>query len=150
MSFAPLSEVRGGLVLIVPQVIKYNLNLWPYFIFAVIINILAIFAVYLFLDFLHERFMNIKFYRKFMERYIEIAKKKGHKLEKRMSGWGYFAMALFVGLPFTGTGAWTTTLIAWLFDFDRKKSFVAISIGVLISAILSLLVILGILNGFFH
>jgi uncharacterized membrane protein len=40
-------------------------------------------------------------------------------------------VALFVGIPLPGTGAWTGTLIASVLGLDPKKSFLAATLGVL-------------------
>ena len=53
---------------------------------------------------------------------------------------------LFVAIPFPGTGAWTGALIAALLQFDRKKSFVYIFIGVLIAASLVTLGVYGVIG----
>jgi uncharacterized membrane protein len=149
LSFAPGAEGRWGLVLIVPRVLEKGLSVWPYFILSILLNILAIIVAYLFLDFLHDRFMRFKPYNMFMGRYINFAKKRGHKLEHKMHSVGYLALLLFVAIPFSGTGAWTATLISWLFGFNRKKSFIYISIGVIIASTIALLALLGFFGGFF-
>ena len=39
-----------------------------------------------------------------------------------------------MAIPFPGTGAWTGALIAALLQFERKRSFIYITLGVLIAA----------------
>ena len=56
------------------------------------------------------------------------------------------ALVLFVAVPLPGTGAWTGCLLSWLLDLDRKKSILAISIGVLIAGLFILFGTLGFLN----
>ncbi len=66
-----------------------------------------------------------------------------HELEPQMNKYGYLALAIFVGIPLPITGAWTGTLIAWLLDLNRKKSFIAIASGVIIAGVLVTLATLG-------
>ncbi|MEA5026884.1 MAG: small multi-drug export protein [Erysipelotrichaceae bacterium] len=46
------------------------------------------------------------------------------------------ALALFVGIPLPGTGAWSGSLIATILNIDFKKAVFAIFIGVLIAGII--------------
>ena len=48
----------------------------------------------------------------------------------------FFALLLFVGIPLPGTGAWTGTLAASLLDLEFKKSIVAVTLGVVLAAII--------------
>ena len=62
---------------------------------------------------------------------------------------GIFAfLLLFVGIPLPGTGGWTGSLIASLFDYDFKKSMIAIYCGILMALIIMLILSYGVL-GFF-
>ena len=58
-------------------------------------------------------------------------------------------MALFVGIPLPGTGAWTGCLIAALFEMDLKKATLSILIGVAMAAIIMTLVSYGLLGAVF-
>lgn len=143
LTVMPVVELRGGLPVVVHYVTERGLNVWPYFAAVLLLNILVIFFVFFFLDFIHEYFMKIRFYKKFMDKYIERIRIKGDKLEKRMQDWGYVALALFVSVPLPGTGAWTGCLVAWLLGLERKKSILAISIGVIIAGFIILFASLG-------
>jgi uncharacterized membrane protein len=92
--------------------------------------------------------MKISYYRRFMDKYLERVKIKGKKLEKKEGFLLYFLLCIFVAVPLPGTGAWTGTILSWLSGFDRKASFVAISVGVLISGIIILALFFGFVNLF--
>ena len=62
----------------------------------------------------------------------------------------FIGLMLFVAIPVPGTGVWTGALIAALLQFDRKKSFWYITLGVLIAAIIMILVSYGALTIFKH
>ncbi len=146
ITLLPVFELRGGLPLILEYTSRNNISIWPYFALVLILNIGVIFLIFLFLDFLHESFMKLSFYRRFMSKYIKKSKKKGERLIKRIDKIGYTALALFVAVPLPGTGAWTGSLAAWVLGLDRKKSILAISIGVIMAGF----IILFCSSGFFR
>jgi len=119
---------------------------WPWFLAVLILNISVIFFIFFFLDFIHDEFMKIKFYRRFFERYMEKVQKKAEKINRKMDNIGFLALALFVAVPLPGTGAWTGTLIAWGLRLKRKESILAISAGVVIAGLIILFVSLGMFN----
>ncbi|HCL47421.1 TPA: ligand-binding protein SH3 [Patescibacteria group bacterium] len=57
--------------------------------------------------------------------------------------WGSLALMLFVAVPLPMTGAWTGTLLAYLFGIKFHHALVFISTGVLIAGIIVLLASLG-------
>jgi uncharacterized membrane protein len=150
LTFLPLIELRAGLPVVIDYCIRNNLPIGPYFLLIVLLNCLIILFVFFFMDFLHHHFMKIKYYRKVMDKYIERVKRKGHKFEGKEGIWLYIALALFVAVPLPGTGAWTGSVLAWLFGFDRKKSFLSIAFGVLLAGIFILLLSLGVLSLFYN
>tara|TARA_Y100000310_G_scaffold335488_1_gene417679 strand:+ start:3407 stop:3688 length:282 start_codon:yes stop_codon:yes gene_type:complete len=82
--------------------------------------------------------MEWRVYHRTIGRFVERKKKTAEKVEEKIYNLGYLALALFVAIPFTGTGAYTGTLIAWILGLSKKKSFVAISLGVLASGLITL------------
>ena len=53
---------------------------------------------------------------------------------------------LFVGIPLPGTGAWTGSLVASLFDMDLKKASVSILLGIALAAVIMSLFSYGLLG----
>ena len=146
LTIMPVSELRGGLPVIVEYLVRNNMAVWPWFLAVLILNISVIFFIFFFLDFIHDEFMKIKFYRRFFERYMEKVQKKAEKINRKMDNIGFLALALFVAVPLPGTGAWTGTLIAWGLRLKRKESILAISAGVVIAGLIILFVSLGMFN----
>lgn len=58
----------------------------------------------------------------------------------------FFGLLLFVLLPFPGTGAWTGSLVASLFNMPKRRSFPAIILGVLGCAIIMSLASYGVVS----
>jgi len=148
LSILPISELRGGLPLAIVYANQHNIPLALIFPLIVMANILAIFLAFFFLDRFHNVFLNMKFYKRFFDKYVERFQKKVDKFEKKYSTMGFFALTLFVAIPLPATGAWSGVLISWLLDLDRKKSMLAIALGVLLAGVLVLLGTLGFLNLF--
>jgi len=146
LTVLPIIELRGGLPVVVEYALKNNVSIWPYFAVVIFLNILVIFFIFFFLDFLHSSFMNLRFYERFMSGYLERVRKKAEKVQSKMQNWGYFALCIFVAVPLPGTGAWTGTIIAWVLGLNRLKSIIAISLGVIIAGFLILLLSLGLFS----
>lgn len=85
------------------------------------------------IDRFHQKLWPYSFYKKGMIRFSRIAKKSaGGNIQK----YGFWGLMVFVMIPLPGTGAYTGTIAAALFRIERKKAFLAISLGVLISCVL--------------
>ncbi len=143
LTVLPVFELRGGLPVIVEWATRNNVSVWPWFILVLILNILVIFFIFAFLDFLHGSFMQVEIYRRIVGGYLKKVEKKSKKVMRRIDEIGFIALALFVAVPLPGTGAWTGTLVAWILGLDRKKSILAISAGVVIAGVVILLASLG-------
>lgn len=138
LSILPISELRLG----IPVAMASNLPLGIIFFSCVLANILIIPIIFLFLDFLHEKFLRIKIYEKLFTKLITRTRKK---IEHRIgTKWEMPALFLLVAIPLPGTGAYTGALAAWIFNLKRKKSLIAISLGVLVAGILVTMASLGI------
>jgi len=148
LSILPISELRGGLPLAVVYANQHNIPIVLIFSLIVFANILGMFLAFFFLDRFHHLFLRIKIYKRFFDKYIERFQNKVDKFEKKYSAIGFLALSIFVAIPLPATGAWSGVLISWLLDLDRKKSILAISLGVVIAGVLVLLGTLGFLTLF--
>jgi uncharacterized membrane protein len=70
------------------------------------------------------------------------------KASKYVDKYGLLGLALFVGVPLPGTGAYSGALAAHLLGMEKKKAMIAVAIGITIAGILVSLASLGILNLF--
>ena len=100
---------------------------WPV---CVGLNALVAPLVYIFLATFHKLFYKWSFYKNLFDRIIENARNKLHdKVEK----YGYLGVTLFVAIPLPITGAYTGTLGAWILGLEKRKIFLSVLIGVIIS-----------------
>jgi uncharacterized membrane protein len=126
ITILPWIELRGAIPV---GILVLGLNPLLVFVLSVVVNILVFFPIFLGLtrSYLYlQRFGLI-------EKMVNAARKKGEGTVKKYGFWG---LAIFVAIPLPLTGAWTGTLIAWLFNLERKRAFTAIALGVLIAGVI--------------
>ena len=148
LTMAPVVELRGGLPVAIQYALSHGYAVTPIFLLILILNILMIFPILFFLDYFHKRLLKFKAYNKFAEIYLKRVQRKAEKIEKKMGSLGYLALALFVGVPLPGTGAWTGSIILWFLDLDRKKAIPSVALGVCIAGIAILITTLSVLKIF--
>ena len=138
ISMIPILELRGGLIaasiLEIPIVKAIP--------FCVIGNIVPIPFILLFIKKILQWMKGIKGLRVIANWLEDKANKKSDALKKG-EFWG---LALFVGIPLPGTGAWTGSLIAALFDVKLPKAVGAILLGIVIATIIMAIVSYGLLG----
>ena len=144
ISMVPLIELRGA----IPYAVGFQLPLLPYYIVAILGNMLPVPFIFLFARKILEWGKNKKITKKFFTFCLEKGNKGGKKLQEKAGRNVYFALFLFVGIPLPGTGAWTGTLAASLLNLDFKKSIIAIMGGVVLAGIIMGVISLGIFNIF--
>ena len=138
ISLLPVIELRGSIPIGYYQGLPWYTNM----ITSIIGNILPIPFILLFVVKVFE-FMKK---RNIMVNVIEKIEKRAMSRSESIANKEFLGLMLFVAIPFPGTGAWTGALIAALLQFDRKKSFVYIFIGVLIAASLVTLGVYGVIG----
>lgn len=146
LTITPITELRVGLPLAITYAIEKNISVSFIFLIIVALNILLIFFIFFFLDYINSYLMKIPFYKRNFEKFLEKFRKKVDKFEKKYESLGFLALILFVAVPLPGTGAYSGCLVSWLLGLERKKSIFAISIGIIIAGLIILLGTLGFLN----
>ena len=138
LSFLPISELRGA----IPFAIANQVPWYTAYAMAVFLNAMVAPVCWIFLSTLHKIFLKMNWYKRFFERFIERAR---NKLAGKVERWGWPGVAVFVAIPLPLTGAWTGTLGAWVLGLSRRKTMLAVVLGVLVSgAIVTAVVLLGI------
>jgi len=136
LSLLPISELRGG----IPFAIASNIPWYIALPFAVACNILVAPLCWLFLSTVHRLFYGspetkkgFGWYRNAFDNFVERARKKLHAgVEK----WGTLGVAVFVAVPLPVTGAWTGTIGAWVLGLSKRKTFLAVMLGVTVAGII--------------
>lgn len=140
ISILPILELRGGLL----AASLLGLDPIPSYIITMFGNILPIPFILWFINKILDWMRNSKHFNK-------IASWLDKKVEKHKSSiekYGFWGLVLFVGIPLPGTGAWTGSLIAAVLEMDKKKSFLAILLGVVMASIIMMLISFGVIRAF--
>jgi uncharacterized membrane protein len=141
VSLFPILECRGGLI--VAKLL--GVNLLTALPICIIGNILPVPFILLLLNKIFQFFKRTK-HHKLVDKIEAHAMKKSESLSRGE----FLGLLLFVGIPLPGTGAWTGSMIAALLGMDRKRSSVAIGLGVLLAAFIISVIFYGLLGGVIH
>ena len=138
ISLLPILELRGGLI--AASLLK--LSIVRSFIITFIGTIIPVPFILLFIKKVIEWMGKTKKLKRIAEWLNEKAEKNKPKIDK----YGFWGLVLFVGIPLPGTGAWTGSLVAGLFEMDFKKSLLAVFIGCLLASVIMMIVSYGVLG----
>ena len=126
ISMLPVVELRGAIPVGAAIGLPWYLNM----IVSIVGNLLPVPFILLFsvkaFEFMKKHNILVKF--------IEKIENRAKKRSEGLATGEFIGLMLFVAIPFPGTGAWTGALIAALLQFERKRSFIYITLGVLIVA----------------
>ena len=129
LSMMPIAELRGG----IPYALAHDINPVTAYLISCGANILAFPIVYLFMGFFHGLFSKMDWYSSLFDKIvIRTRAKVGNNLEK----WGFWGLMVFVMIPLPVTGAYTGSFAAWIFGIEKRKGFLAVSMGVLIAGLI--------------
>lgn len=138
ISMIPILELRGGLL--VAKVI--GVPLLTAIPLCIVGNIIPIPFILLFIKQIFKWLKKVSFFEKIITKLENRAMGKSDSI-KRYEFWG---LALFVGIPLPGTGAWTGSLIAALLDIDFKKAIIAELVGIALATVIMSIVSYGLLG----
>ena len=138
ISLMPVLELRGGML----AATLLDIDFIKALAICIIGNILPIPFVLLFLQKILELFEKWSVTAKVVKWLERKAQSKRAQIDK----YGYGGLILFVGIPIPGTGAWTGSLVAVMLGLSRKKSFIAIMIGIILASIIMSILSYGILG----
>lgn len=141
ISMLPLLELRGGIL----AAALLDMGGLKSFIICVIANIIVIPIALFLLEVIFKLLKKINIFNKIITKFENKCLSKREQLDK----YGYLGLVLFVGIPLPGTGAWTGCFLASLLGMDKKKSFIAATIGVFMAAIIMQFLSFGILKNIF-
>lgn len=140
IAMSPVIELRGSIPIALGV---YHMPLWSAYFFSVIGNMVPV----LLLPFLgvvsRELSRRFPFFERFFSWLFSRTRKKH---ERSFELFRDFALVLFVAIPLPFTGAWTATLVAFVFGIPLHRAFPLILLGVIIAAVAVSLVMLGIAN----
>lgn len=128
LSMIPWLESRYVIPL---AMLNFGWEWWQAFPIAIVGNMLPVPFILLFFRFVEKFLRKYKFWTGLMDRLFSLTRKRADSKIKRYE---YLGLILFVAIPLPFTGAWTGSLIAYLFDLKLSKSLITIFIGIVIAA----------------
>lgn len=120
LTMVPWVELRGA----IPWAIQQGDRI--YLPIILITNILVFFPVYFITEWVYELIPEGSWLHRKLE---SIREKARPKVEK----YGVLGLALFVGVPLPGTGAYSGSLASWLLDVEWHHALAGVALGVLIA-----------------
>ena len=128
ISLMPVLELRGGLI----AAALLKMDPVQSYLIAMVGNIIPVPFILLFFDSILQkmRASSIPIFRSFTQWVDRRVEKNRGQIEK----YGFWGLAVFVGIPLPGTGGWTGALLASLLGMPVKKSSVAIGLGIVLAA----------------
>jgi uncharacterized membrane protein len=135
----PVLELRWA----IPQALWWKMPIMKAFWLSVLGNSIPVIPVLFLLEPVSSRLRKFKLWSRFFDWLTERTKKRADLIQKYEA----LGLALFVAVPFPGTGAWTGCLAATLFKIRFRYAFIAILAGVLGSGVIVLtLCLLGMIS----
>lgn len=138
ISMLPILELRGGLL--VSSMLGVPITTAVPICIAG--NIIPIPFILIFIKKIFQWLKKVPHLDKLVWKLEDRAMRKSDSIKKG-EFWG---LALFVGIPLPGTGAWTGSLIASLLEIDLKKAVLATLLGIVIATVIMSILSYGLLG----
>ncbi|MGL5352259.1 MAG: COG2426 family protein [Clostridium sp.] len=136
ISMVPILELRGGIVAAALLDIGMFKAIW----LCMLGNIIPIPFILWFITPIFTWMKKTKLLSGIVEKLERKSMAKSDQIQK----YEFWGLALFVGIPLPGTGAWTGALIASLLGIKVKKASLSILIGIILAAIIMTIISYGI------
>lgn len=137
LAMIPVFELRGA----IPVGVAAGLPFWMVFLTAFLGNLLP---VPLLILFTRRVFEWLRTKSALLERFVSRLERKAASKEDLLKKYELLGLCILVAIPLPGTGAWTGSLVAAVFDIRLKHAFPAIALGVLIAGIIVSVVTYGV------
>lgn len=128
-SVSPFGEAKVG----IPYAIFNNINIYLAFSTCFAANVLIFPIMTYFLDHVNRYFLRWRFYKKSA---IYVARKAKLGAGKNIQKYGFWGLLIFVMMPVPGTGVYAGSIAAYLFGIERKRAFLANTIGIYLSCVI--------------
>ena len=137
ISMVPVIELRGA----IPAGLALDLPFYAVFVTAFLGNLLPVPFLILFT---RRVFEWLRRKSQLLERLVRKMERKAQSKEELIKKYELLGLCILVAIPLPGTGAWTGSLVAAVFDSRLKHAFPVIALGVLIAGVIVSLVSYGV------
>lgn len=128
-SISPFGEAKVG----IPYAIYNNVNYYLAFTMCFAANVMVFPVMQFFLSYINKYLLKWRFYKRSA---IFIARRAKVGAGKNVQKYGFWGLLLFVMVPIPGTGVYADTIAAWLFRMEKKRAFIANTVGIYLSCII--------------
>lgn len=129
LSISPFGESKVG----IPYGILREANIYLVFVLCLVANILIFPLMMFFLEYVNKYLLKWNWYKKSALFVAKRAKKgTGNQIKK----YGFWGLLIFVMIPLPGTGVYAGSIASYIFKIEKKRAFLANSIGISLSAII--------------
>jgi uncharacterized membrane protein len=128
-SISPFGEAKVG----IPYAIYNDVNYYLAFTICFAANVMVFPVMQFFLSYINKYLLKWRFYKRSA---IFVARRAKIGAGKNVRKYGFWGLLIFVMMPIPGTGVYAGTIAAWLFGFEKKRAFVANTIGIYLSCII--------------
>lgn len=130
LAITPVIELRGAIPI---GYLHYQLGIIPATLIGILGGITIVVFCMILLPVIFKAMETFPFINKYKEALLEKTRRQySHKIRL----WGEIFLVLLVSLPLPGSGAFTGSLVAYLFGIPKKQAFLLISLGTIISALI--------------
>lgn len=136
ISMVPILELRGGLI----AASLLGIGVVKAIVICILGNIVPIPFILFFITPIFNWMKKTSLLRPMVEKLESKSMAKSDQIQK----YEFWGLALFVGIPLPGTGAWIGALIAALLGIEIKKASLSIFIGLIIATIIMTIISYGI------
>ena len=137
ISMVPVIELRGA----IPVGLSMGLPFYAVFLMALLGNLAPVPFLILFT---RRVFEWLRKKSAFLERMVSKMERKAESKEELLKKYELLGLCILVAIPLPGTGAWTGSLVAAVFNIRLRHAFPAIALGMLIAGIIVSIVRYGV------
>jgi uncharacterized membrane protein len=128
-SISPFGEAKVG----IPYGLLNGVNIYVVLGACFLANLLVFPIMMFFLNTINRTLLKWHFYKRgaiFVARRAKVG--SGGKIKK----YGFYGLIFFVMLPVPGTGVYAGSIASYLFKIERRKAFIANTIGIFLSSVI--------------
>ena len=128
MAMVPVIELRGA----IPYGVAQGLPLWTAIAVSIAGNLVPVPFILLFI---RRIFAWLRRNNQKLNALVNRLEARAEKKKKTVLRYEFWGLVILVAIPLPGTGAWTGALVAAMMDLRLKKALPAITLGVIIAAV---------------
>lgn len=128
LSLSPFGEARSG----IPYAILNDVHIGLAFGIGLVANLFVFPLLTWLIDTFNKRLWRHRPYKKGV---VFLSKRAKKSVGVHNDRWGFWGLMIFVMIPLPGTGAYLGTIAAHVLKVERRKAFLAISLGVVVSSL---------------